>query len=142
MKLKMTFTEVEALMKTAFPQAAQHLELVQVEPMAAIVRMPIEERHLRPGDTVSGPSMFLLADCAFYIATLAMIGPYPLAVTTNANINFMRRPSGTALIATAKILKLGRNLSVGEVRICTAQEPHDCVAHATMTYSIPPEANR
>ena len=129
-------------MMDAFPQAAQHFELVEVAPMRAVLRMPIDHRHLRPGGTVSGPNMFLLADCAYYIATLAMIGPHPLTVTTNANINFMRRPTGDALIGTAQILKLGRHLSVGEVRIVTEDKPDDCVAHATMTYSIPPEAQR
>ena len=81
--------------------------------------------------------MLLLADCAFYIATLAMVGPKKLSVTTNANINFMRRPKGRALIGVAHILKLGKHLSVGEVRIYTEHEPERCVAHATMTYSIP-----
>ena len=138
----MSVIELESLMMTAFPQAAEHIEIVRIEPMGAVVRMPIDQGHLRPGDTVSGPTMFLLADTTFYLATLAMIGPHPLTVTTNANINFMRRPSGRALICTAQILKLGRHLSVGETRIYTEERPDECVAHATMTYSIPPEANR
>ena len=142
MQLKMDLEAIEALMQSAFPQAAQHIEVVDIAPMTAVLRMPIYDRHLRPGGTVSGPTMFLLADCAYYIATLAMIGPHPLTVTTNANINFMRRPSGTALIGTARILKLGKHLSVGEVWIHTEDNPEDCVAHATMTYSIPPEAQR
>ena len=142
MQLKMDLEAVKALMQSAFPQVAQHIELVDIAPMKAVLRMPIHDRHLRPGGTVSGPTMFMLADCAFYLATLGMIGPHPLTVTTNANINFMRRPSGTALIGTARILKLGRHLSVGEVSIHTEDNPNDCVAHATMTYSIPPEAER
>ena len=142
MQLKMDLEAVKVLMQSAFPQVAQHIELVDIAPMTAVLRMPIDDRHLRPGGTVSGPTMFMLADCAFYLATLAMIGPHPLTVTTNANINFMRRPTGTALIGTARILKLGRHLSVGEVSMHTEDNPDDCVAHATMTYSIPPEAQR
>ena len=142
MQLKMDLEAIESLMQSAFPQAAQHIEVVDIAPMTAVLRMPVSDKHLRPGGTVSGPTMFLLADCAYYIATLAMIGPHPLTVTTNANINFMRRPVGAALIGTARILKLGKQLSVGEVLIHTEENPDDCVAHATMTYSIPPEAAR
>ena len=142
MQLKMNLEAIKALMQSAFPQAAQHIEMVDIAPMTAVLRMPVSDKHLRPGGTVSGPTMFLLADCAYYIATLAMIGPHPLTVTTNANINFMRRPVGAALIGTARILKLGKQLSVGEVLIHTEENPDDCVAHATMTYSIPPEAAR
>ena len=105
--------------------------------MRARVRMKITEAELRPGGTVSGPSMFALADCAYYIVTMAMIGRESLTVTTNCNINFMRKPGPVDLIGEARILKLGRSLSVGEVTIFSdgMEEP---VAHATLTYSIPP----
>ncbi|MDG1067187.1 MAG: PaaI family thioesterase, partial [Sulfitobacter sp.] len=98
----------------------------------------ITDKHLRPGGTVSGPSMFALADVAAYIATLAMIGPQALAVTTNCSLDFMRKPkAGVDLIATAKLLKLGRQLSVSHVLVYSEgmDEP---VAQATMTYAIPP----
>ena len=135
-ELKMSMASLRTVI-SQFPQASESLELTDIGPMRATMRMAIDDRHLRPGQTVSGPTMFLLADCAFYIATLAMVGPKKLSVTTNANINFMRRPVGRALIGKATILKLGRHLSVGEVRIYTEHEPQHCVAHATMTYSIP-----
>lgn len=135
-ELKMSMASLKAVIEQ-FPQASEHLDLIAVEPMSATLRIRIDERHLRPGQTVSGPTMFLLADCAFYIATLAMVGPKKLSVTTNANINFMRRPKGHALIGVAQIMKLGKHLSVGDVRMYTEDEPEHCVAHATMTYSIP-----
>jgi len=105
--------------------------------MYARMRMKIGERHLRPGNTVSGPSMMGLADAAFYIATLAQIGPVALAVTTNLNINFLRKPGPTDIIAIAKIFKLGQRLSIGEVSIFSEGQD-ELVAHATVTYSIPP----
>ena len=135
-ELKMSMTDLKAVIDQ-FPQASEHLDLMEVEPMKATLRMAIDERHIRPGQTISGPTMFLLADCAFYIATLAMVGPKKLSVTTNANINFMRRPKGSALIGVAQIMKLGKQLSVGDVRMYAEHEPDLCVAHATMTYSIP-----
>jgi uncharacterized protein (TIGR00369 family) len=100
--------------------------------------MHVGEKNLRPGGTVSGPAMFSLADVAVYLAILAMIGPEALAVTTNASIDFMRKPAaGRDLIAEARLLKLGRALAVGDVLVFSegVAEP---VARASFTYSIPP----
>jgi uncharacterized protein (TIGR00369 family) len=93
---------------------------------------------LRPGGTISGPAMFALADVAMYAAVLAMIGPRPLAVTTNLNINFLRRPKPGDMLADATILKIGRRLAVGEVSLRSDGED-ELVAHATSTYSLPEE---
>ena len=54
---------------------------------------PIDEEHLRPGGTISGPTMMELADFAMYVAVFSAVGPQPLAVTTNLNINFLRKPA-------------------------------------------------
>jgi uncharacterized protein (TIGR00369 family) len=122
----------------AFPQVADDFVIEEVRPMGIRMRMLVGERNLRPGGTVSGPAMFSLADVAVYLAILAMIGPEALAVTTNASIDFMRKPeAGRDLIAQARILKLGRALAVGDVLVYSegAGEP---VARASLTYSIPP----
>ena len=136
--LKMTAEELMSVVSN-FPQASEQIALVEVAPMRVVIEIKIDRQHLRPGETVSGPTMFLMADCAFYLATLAMVGPKLLSVTTNASINFLRRPVGTRLLAQATILKLGKKLSVGEVRLFTDEMGDDCVAHATMTYAIPPD---
>jgi len=129
--------EVTEFLDEVFPQMKGLFVTEALGPMTARVRMKIGEGELRPGGTVSGPSMFALADCAFYIVTMAMIGRESLTVTTNCNINFMRKPGPVDLIGEARIMKLGRSLSVGEVTIFSdgMEEP---VAHATLTYSIPP----
>jgi uncharacterized protein (TIGR00369 family) len=108
--------------------------------MAAVVRMPVAEEHLRPGGTISGPTMFALADVSMYLVVLAMIGPVTLAVTTNCSIDFMRKPTaGVDLIASARIHKLGRSLAVGDVLIHS--EGMDApVARASLTYAIPPRS--
>lgn len=108
-----------------------------VGPMTVRMRMPVDYDNLRPGGTVSGPSMFTLADCAFYVAVLAMIGRKALAVTTNLNINFLRKPPEADLVAEARILKLGRTLATGDVSVFS-DGIADPVAHATVTYAIPP----
>ncbi|WP_018259717.1 PaaI family thioesterase [Methylobacterium sp. WSM2598] len=111
-----------------------------VGPLTASLRLPYHERHLRPGGTISGPAMMALADLALYAAILASLGPVALAVTTNLSFNFMRKPAPRDLIGEARLMKLGRQLAVGEVLIRSAGEP-DLVCHATGTYAIPPRRN-
>ncbi len=112
-------------------------EITDLAPMSATVKMNVDEVDLRPGGTISGPSMFALADVTFYIATLAMIGPKALTVTTSCNINFMRKPAAKNMWAKGRILKLGRSLSVGDVDLFSEGSDKP-VAHASVTYSIPP----
>ncbi len=103
----------------------------------ARVRCPFRDDFLRPGGTISGPVMMTMADYAMYAAVLSRIGMVALAVTTNLNINFLRRPMPGDVLAEAKLLKLGQRLAVGEVALHVDNED-DLVAHVTATYSIPP----
>ena len=139
MPLKMDKPALEAFLIEAFPQVSQDFSVESVSENAITVRLITAERHLRPGGTVSGPSMFALADVAAYLAILAMIGPKALAVTTNCAIDFMRKPvAGADLIAQADLLKLGRALAVTDVRLFSEGQAAP-VARASLTYSIPPE---
>lgn len=138
MTVKMDAAELNAFLAQVFPQVAADYRVEQVEPMAARVRLLVDERHLRPGGTVSGPTIFALADLGMYVVTLAMIGPKALTVTTNCSIDFMRKPAaGRDLIGHARLLKLGRTLAVGDVLIHSEDTPEP-VARAGLTYSIPP----
>ena len=104
-----------------------------------VLRLAVDHRHLRPGNTVSGPTLFALADVGVYLAILSKIGPEALAVTTNCSIDFMRKPKAdTDLLCEVRILKLGRALAVGEAYIRSAGQ-EDLVARAGLTYSIPPK---
>jgi len=137
MQPKMNVAEVQAFLQDEFPQVSADYVVEMVGEMSARLRMSPSERHLRPGGTISGPTMFSLADCAMYLCLIAMVGPEALAVTTGAHIDFMRKPeAGCDLIADVELLKLGRALVVGEVRIWS--EGHDdLVARASLTYSRP-----
>jgi len=134
----LTTEEIVEYLDMEFPQVRGVFAIEEVGLMRARVRMPLDHRHLRPGNTVSGPTMFTLADAAFYVAVLANIGREAQAVTTNMNINFLRRPTLNDLVAEARILKLGRRLAVGDVSIRSLGND-ELVAHATTTYAIPPE---
>ena len=123
-----------------FGQVAGDFAVERLGPEGLVLRLRVAERHLRPGGTVSGPSIFALADVAMYLAILSRIGEVPLAVTTNASVDFMRKPAaGRDLLGEARLLKLGRSLAVGDVLVFSegAAEP---VARASLTYSIPPAA--
>ncbi|MCZ0811027.1 MAG: PaaI family thioesterase [Pseudomonadota bacterium] len=138
MSLKMTREALAAFLEAEFPQVAEDFVIEELGENRIQVRLATGERHLRPGGTVSGPSMFALADVSVYLAILAMIGPQALAVTTNCSIDFMRKPAaGADLIAECRILKLGRVLAVGEVLIFSLGVDAP-VARASLTYSIPP----
>jgi len=138
MGLQMTIEELEAFIAKVFPQVEGDFVVEDLEEMRIRVRLVTSEKHLRPGGTVSGPSMFALADVAVYMAVLAMIGPQALAVTTNCSIDFMRKPeSGKDLIAECRLLKLGRVLAVGEV-LMVSDGGEAPVARTSQTYSIPP----
>lgn len=139
MSVKMTATQITAFLGTQFPQVEDDFTIETVADMAVTLRLNVSERHLRPGGTVSGPSIFSLADVAVYVAVLAMIGPRALAVTTSCSIDFMRKPAAnTDLIAQCRLLKLGRVLAVGDVLIHSDGDKKP-VARASCTYSIPPE---
>ncbi|WP_439575529.1 PaaI family thioesterase [Phreatobacter sp.] len=139
---KMTVAELEAFLEQEFPQVFGAGKLYHVEDVAhrfARMRCRYDPGQLRPGGTISGPTMMTLADTGLYVAILASIGPVGLAVTTNLNVNFLKKPAPRDLIAECRLVKLGKRLAVGEVAIWSDGEGEELVAHATGTYSIPPE---
>ena len=119
-----------------FPQADIIVEAVGNK--SATLRKAIDHRHLRPGGTVSGPTLMAVADAALYAAILGEIGLVALAVTTNLNINFLRKPAANQdVIAECQLIKVGKVLIIGEVSLYSEgmDEP---VAHVVGTYSVPP----
>lgn len=130
---------LQAFLTHVFPQVHRDFVVEEVTDEGAVIRLVADEKHLRPGGTVSGPAMFGLADVAMYVAILSRIGPEALTVTTNCSIDFMRKPvAGADLIAECRLLKLGRVLAVGDV-LLRSQGMEGVVARAGLTYSIPPK---
>ncbi len=139
---QMNEKDLERFLASEFPQAfypGSGLTIEKVWHGGGRVRQAYSEKFIRPGGTISGPTMMMLADFALYVAVLATIGPVPLAVTINLNINFLRRPAQRDLIAEARILKLGKRLAVLDVNIFSDGQAEP-VAHVTSTYSIPPRS--
>ena len=113
------------------------ITLDSIDEGSAAMRLPFKENSLRPGGSISGPHMMLLADACMFAVVLSVIGEVKLAVTTNLNINFLRKPSPNDLIGNGSVIKMGKRLAVLEVTIVDSSTMKT-VAHATGTYSIPP----
>jgi uncharacterized protein (TIGR00369 family) len=136
---KMSVADLEAFLHGEFPQAfsSGDIAIESADGTTSLLRQTYNERMLRPGGTVSGPTLMALADFAMYVVLLSAIGPVGLAVTTNLNINFLRKGQpGQDVLAAAKLLKLGKRLAVGEVTLLSGTSA-DPIAHVTSTYSIP-----
>jgi uncharacterized protein (TIGR00369 family) len=134
----MNAAELNAFFAEAFPYGrAANIEHADGKTVRA--RFTTNESQLRPGGTISGPTMMGLADTVMYALVLSAIGKVPLAVTTNLSINFLRKPQPGDLIAEARMLKLGKALAVGDV-VIRSDGSEDAVAHAVVTYSIPPRS--
>ncbi len=130
---------INKLLGSVYPQLNNEFSdyvTLDVFPGGCTVRLNANERHLRPGNTVSGPALFTLADIGGYVCVLSHAGPDALSVTTNLNINFVRKAGPGPVDAHCRILKLGRSLMVFDVDI--VRPDGETVAHATGTYSIPP----
>ena len=133
---KVSAEQFNQILEVELPSAAATgMYLSSMEHGKASLVLPFQQNSLRPGDTIAGPFMMMLADVCMYAVVLSMLGEVKLAVTTSFNINFLRRPTPADLRADGSIIKLGKRLAVVEVSIFSDEE---IVAHATGTYSIPP----
>ena len=136
---KMSVAELERFLHAEFPQAFSRgdIAIESADGTSSLLRQRYSEQMLRPGGTVSGPTLMALADFAMYVVLLSAIGPIGLAGTTNLNINFLRKGQpGQDVLAAARLLKLGKRLAESEVNQLTETTP-DPIAHVTSTYSIP-----
>ena len=142
MKPVLTAAEVDQFIGEVYPQIwiddGRVFQIEDITPGRAVVRMFYDDRHLRPGGTISGPAMMALSDLSMWVVVLGHIGRVELSVTTNLNINFLRKPAQVDMLAEARLLKLGKRLAVGDITLYSegVDEP---VAHTTSTYSVPPQ---
>ncbi len=134
---KLTLAELEALMDKSFPSWRQFSQITAVGERDLTLRMPFRNDLVRAGGTISGPALMALADTAAYFVTLAHAGPVASAATANLDIHFLSRPQPAAIRAVATMLRLGRRLSVSRVDLFSETT---LVAHATVTYALPPTA--
>src|SRR5258705_10653220 len=134
---KMTVADLERFLHVEFPQAFSggDISIESADGVSCLLRQRYSDQMLRPGGTISGPTLMALSDFAMYVVLLSAIGPVGLAVTTNLSINFLNKaPAGHDLIGQARLMKLGKRLAVGEVTLFSAAAGQP-VAHVHATYS-------
>jgi uncharacterized protein (TIGR00369 family) len=134
--LALNAAEITEFLNEVFPGAMDAMVIEDVKPNAARVRMLYAPNRLRPGGTISGPSLMALADTAMWVALLGMIGRVPLSVTSHLDIDFLRKPAPADVIGHARLLKLGKRLAVGDVLMYSDTEDVPC-ARSSVTYAIP-----
>jgi len=133
---KISIETFNAIIASELPSTADTgVFLRSIEPGKAEMVLPYSDHSIRPGGTIAGPFMMMLADVCMYAVVLSLLGEIKLAVTTSLNINFLRKPANSDLVGRGSIIKMGKRLAVIEVSIFSNDE---IVAHATGTYSIPP----
>ena len=137
MKLQFSISELSSYLDEVFPQVVNRYRIVDLQQGYARVIQNITQENLRPGGTVSGPTIFSLVDIGMYILLLAHIGKEPLAVTTNCSIDFLKKPTmDEELFADCNLLKLGKTLVVGEVLV-KSSEKEALLARSSITYYRP-----
>ena len=137
MKLQFSISELSSYLDEVFPQVVNQYKILALEPGYAKIVQNISSENLRPGGTVSGPTIFSLVDIGMYILLLAHIGNEPLAVTTNRSIDFLHKPNaGEDMVDDCSLLKLGSTLIVGEV-IVKASRQEDLLERSSIAYFRP-----
>ena len=135
---------VVRLLDTHFPEVREQIgdiEILQAGRGHAEVRLKFDTRFKRPGGTISGPTMFTLADLTSYVAILGVLGEAGVdSVTTTLTINFLARPEPANLICRVDILRQGRRQIVCEARIYGAKEGK-LVAQASCIYAPPTQSS-
>jgi uncharacterized protein (TIGR00369 family) len=132
----MDVAELQTFLDGAFPGTVPYV-VEEVSATGVRMRLRVDGSNVRPGGTVSGPSLMALADCAAWLAIIGQIGPVALAVTTSLHIDFLRKPALVDVVATGTLLKLGSRLGVVGVALRSVADDA-LVANAQVTYSIPP----
>lgn len=135
---ELTAEQVQALIRSGVPMAEDiDLRIDHLDADRAVARVPFHGKLVRPGGTVSGPTIMSLADAAMYAVVLGRLGRVEMTVTANLNINFLARPRPIDLVAEARILRLSRRQAVCEVQLYSLGAEDDLVAHVTGTYALP-----
>jgi uncharacterized protein (TIGR00369 family) len=126
---------LQEILSTSFPDGDVPV-VESVDDHGVTIAQSVSARHGRPGGTLSGPTMMMLADTAAWLAVQARVGEMRLAVTTSLHIDFLRKPAVADLVARARVLKLGRKLCVMDVELFS-RGSSELVAKAQVTYALP-----
>ena len=135
----MSFTDIaatNAMFTEHFKGQERIHEVTEMRDGFAAIRLETDNRHMRPGDMVSGPTQMNLADTVAYVCVFTKLGITPMAVTSSLNIHFLRPCIGPGVRAEASLVRIGKTLAVMDVRIF-GDGHKDPASVATVTYALP-----
>ncbi|HKZ51179.1 MAG TPA: PaaI family thioesterase [Dehalococcoidia bacterium] len=112
------------------------IELEVEEEGYALLRMPVEERHLNWRGAVHGGVICSLVDMAASraLGTIIRSSSRQPVGTLDLNVTFVRPGRGPFLTAEGRVLHIGRSVAVGEVSVY--RDGHQTVARGRVTYIL------
>ncbi len=138
----MSFTDIaatNAMFEKHFSGDGPLHRVTEMRDGFAAIRFETDERHMRPGNMVSGPTQMTLADTVAYVCVFTKIGITPMAVTSSLNMHFLRPCIGPGVRAEGTMVRIGQTLAVVDVRIY-GDGHGDPAAVSTVTYALPKPA--
>jgi len=108
------------------------LELLDIGRGTARMRMPYRREITNGTSSIHGGAIVALCDSVFYLALASLYGPEQVTTTAALSCNFLAPAIPPHdLIAEAEVLKAGRRIVYGEVRVTGGDR---LVAHATLNF--------
>ena len=129
---------LEAALTQVFAEWVQQLELrlLEARPGEVVLALPVTPRHVHAGNVMSGQTLMAAADTAMVLAVMSRLGSFRPMTTVQLQTTFLRPVAADAGAArvVATVLRLGKSLAFGDIRITTGDDL--LAAHATTTYAL------
>lgn len=112
------------------------LQVQHAQPGEVLLSLPVGKRHVHAGGVLCGQTLMAAADTAMILAVVTRLGAFRPMTTVQLQTSFLKPVAGDAppLQVLARLLRMGRKLVFGEIRISSADG--ELVAHATTTYAL------
>jgi uncharacterized protein (TIGR00369 family) len=129
---------LEDALITVFAEWVRMLELrlIAARPGEVVLALPVTKRHIHAGNVMSGQTLMAAADTAMVLAVMSQLGSFRPMTTVQLQTTFLRpiaADAGEARV-TASVLRLGRSMAFGDIRITTGDNV--LAAHATTSYAL------
>jgi uncharacterized protein (TIGR00369 family) len=130
--------KLQAALTEVFAPWVQQLELRVLEARVGevVFALPVLPRHVHAGGVMCGQTMMAAADTAMVLAIITQLGGFKPMTTVQLQTSFLRPIAGGSADArlTARVLRMGKSIVVGEIEIADAAGK--LAAHATTTYAL------
>jgi len=112
------------------------LEVESLEPDVAVLKLDFADHLVTVGDIVHGGAIGTLADVAAMAAVWTGVEPGTASTgsTVSLTVDFVAAARGTAIVATAKVVRRGRSISFCDVDVTDGDG--GLVAKALVTYKL------